>query len=355
MDLETPLLKIIRGEKKAPFIMAGLASLSVIYRSLIGLRNWAYDKGVLPSTQLSVPVVSIGNIAVGGTGKTPLVHLLALKLQDKARVAILTRGFRSKIEKSGQIQQISSGSGPLCSSQECGDEPFLLAQKTKTSIWVGADRIASGQQAILQGANCLVLDDGMQHRRLKRDFEIVVVDGNDPFFKGRFVPYGLLRDSPKRLRNANLIVATRVKDEEHYHQLKKQIAHYSAAPLVATQVDVLKKQAIQPSKVGVFCGIGQPSQFLQTARDLKSEIVDTLILKDHGSLKEGQLQTFAESCRQKGAEALLCTEKDVVKLSSDFSVCLPIIPVEIQLKIIAGKEHWENLIENILAKVTHER
>ncbi len=351
MDLEHSILEIIRGEKKAPLASAGLSGLSMLYRSIIALRNFGYDYGVLSSERLSVPVVSVGNIVVGGTGKTPLVHLLSKGLQDKVRLGILTRGFLSQIEKSGRVEQISKGSGSLFPVEECGDEPFFLAQKTKASIWVGADRVLSGRRAIAQGTNCLLLDDGMQHRRLRRDFEIVIVDGTDPFSKGRFLPWGLLRDSPKRLKNASAIIATHVKDNAHFRHIQTLISPLSRAPLIGTQIETLNKDRFLPRKVGVFCGIGQPSRFLQTARDLNQEIVDTLILRDHGVLQNGQLEKFAKNCLKKGAQALLCTEKDYVKLIPTLSLGLEIIPVGIELKIISGKEHWEQLIDNILDKV----
>jgi tetraacyldisaccharide 4'-kinase len=347
MHFERKLLEIIRGEKKAPVIMAAMAAISSVYRCVLAARNFAYDRGWLPSARLPAVVVSVGNIVVGGTGKTPLVHLLASELQQKVRLAILTRGFRSHIEKSGTIEKISSESSP----GKCGDEPYFLLQKTKAHIWVGADRVASGRLAIREGAKCLLLDDGMQHRRLKRDIEIVVVDGTDPFSQGRFLPWGLLRDSPKRLRNADLVVATHVKD---LAQLKLQLSRWTSAPLVAMRHEVISRNAMGPRKVGVFCGIGQPKRFLETVRDLKSEIVDTLILEDHGCLQKGQLEKFAEQCRKKGAEALVCTEKDFVKLShapSGFSTCLKIEPIEIELKITAGKEHWEKLMANILERI----
>ena len=351
MGLERNLLEMIRGEKKAPLVMGSLAGLSFIYRSIIAARNFAYDRHWFSSVQLPAVVISIGNIAVGGTGKTPFVHLLASQLQKKIQLAILTRGFRSQIERSGRIQKISSEKGPLFSPAECGDEPYFLAQKTSAAIWVGADRVASGRLAIKEGAQCLLLDDGMQHRRLKRDFEIAMIDGLDPFSKERFLPWGLLRDTPKRLANADLIVMTHVKDQKHYKQLQKQLNRFTKAPMIATQIEVLNNRAALPRKVAVFCGIGKPDRFLQTVRDLKSEIVDTLFLEDHGSLQSGQLQKFAEASRAKGAEVLLCTEKDYVKLIPDSSVCLKIEPVEIQLKVTEGKEHWEQLIETILDRI----
>jgi tetraacyldisaccharide 4'-kinase len=179
----------------------------------------------------------------------------------------------------------------------------------------------------------------------------VVIDGSEPFSKGRFLPWGLLRDSPKRLKNASLIVATHINDLQSYERICSFISPMTCAPVVGTKIEVLHKENFVPRKVGVFCGIGQPERFLQTVRDLKSEIVDTFILKDHGSLKADQLEKFAKNCLDKGAEALLCTEKDFVKLPPHLALCLGVIPVAIELKIVAGKEHWEHLIENILDKV----
>ncbi len=340
---------IIEGKKKSPVASLCLQLLSIPYRLIVALRNFGYDRGILPSQKLEGIVVSIGNVVAGGTGKTPLTQLLATCLQDQMNVGILTRGYRSQIEKRKEIQQISTGTGPLCSAAECGDEPFLLAQKTKASIWVGADRVVSGKEAIEQGIQCLLLDDGMQHRRLKRDFEIVIIDGRDPFSNGRFLPCGMLRDSPKRLKNATLIVATHLKDSAHFTQLQTCISSYSRAPLVGSQIAVLEKENFKPGKVGVFCGIGKPAYFLQTVRDLKSEIIDTLILDDHGSLRQDQLEAFAKNCLEKGARAILCTEKDYVKLPQQQIEKLPleIFPVAIEMKIIFGKEDWDRLIEKI--------
>jgi tetraacyldisaccharide 4'-kinase len=161
---------------------------------------------------------------------------------------------------------------------------------------VGANRVKSGRTAIAEGVNCLLLDDGMQHRRLGRDFEIGVVDGSDPFSGGKFLPWGMLRDSPKRLKNATLIVATHVKDRAHFERVQTQIARYSRAPVVCTCLEVLNKNIFVPRKVGVLCGIGQPARFLQTVRDLNQEIVDTLILNDHEPLHNAQLENFAANC-----------------------------------------------------------
>lgn len=344
------ILSIIHGNKKAPFTAGCLTVLSKLYSALIGARHFAYDRKIFLTTQLPVPVISVGNIVVGGTGKTPLVHLLAKTLQEKVSLAILTRGFKSQIEKSGKVKQISTGTGPLYSPQECGDEPYFLAQNTKAQVWVGIDRVLSGKSAIAQGANCLLLDDGMQHRRLARDFEIVILDANDPFSQGNFLPRGLLRDFPNRLEKADLIVLSHMQKSQQTDELQKILAPYTSAPLVSTQIKVLNPD-LGGSKVGVFCGIGKPTYFLQTVRDLKSEIVDTFILEDHGVAPISELQKFSKKCKMLGAEALVCTEKDYVKLPLDLALDLEIVPIPIQLMIGTGLNNWEHLIEKIVAKV----
>jgi tetraacyldisaccharide 4'-kinase len=351
MEIEQRVLEMIREERKAPVAAAGLAMLSLFYRSGVSLRNMAYDSGLFSSEKLPIPVISVGNVVAGGTGKTPFVQLLVSRLQGKVRLGILTRGFRSHIEKMGLIKQIADGNGPLFPAKQCGDEPYLLAKKTNVPIWVGADRVKSGRMAVAQGLNCLVLDDAMQHRRLKRDFEIAIVDGDDPFSKGRYLPWGLLRDSPKRLKNASLIVVSHIKGDDHFRQIEAAITPLSDSPLIGVRTEVLEKERFTPRKVGVFCGIGQPARFLQAVRDLNQEIVDTLILKDHAALKKGQLENFAKRCLEKGAEVLLCTEKDHVKLYPSNASCLDIIAVEVEMKIVAGREHWDRFIDNILDKV----
>ncbi len=301
------------------------------------LRHFAYDRRLFKTHRLPACVVSVGNIAVCGTGKTPLVRLLASMLSKEISVAILTRGFRSELEHSGRRERI-----PLeaRSAAYYGDEPLWLSRKTGVAVWVGKDRVKSGALAISEGAQVLLLDDGMQHRRLERDIEIVVVDGCDPFAGG------VLRDSPSRLRCATLIVAVGVQD---YTKLYKQLSSFSTAPLVGMQKRALT--TLPPhQRVGVFCGIGRPERFVQTVRDLNQEIVDTLFCKDHTLPSLEELHLFARGCREKGATALLCTEKDGVKL--DATLELPVVPVEIGLEIVAGEEHWEQLIETILKKGT---
>jgi tetraacyldisaccharide 4'-kinase len=351
MKLERAILEIIREERPAtPLVKAALKLASALFETVVSWRNRAYEQGVLPSTELPACVVSIGNISVGGTGKTPVTAFLAQAIQDNHSLAILSRGYRSAIERKKQIKKISMGDGPLYSAEECGDEPYLLAQKTKASIWVGKDRVLSGWRAIDEGKKCLILDDGFQHRRLKRNIDIVVIDAQDPLGRGSFLPRGLLRDSPRRLREAHLIVANHLTKREEYDKLQSLLAPYTEAPIVGMQVQ-LNAEEIRGRKVALFCGIGNPERFKQALQQEGCTIVDALILPDHIKIEEKQLKRFIADAMKKGAECVVCTEKDFVKLDP----ALAITPVAMQLKVIAGKEHWDKLIENLEKGLRNER
>jgi tetraacyldisaccharide 4'-kinase len=341
MILKKLILDVITGRRSSPVIGSFLYALSFLWRMGVHLRHWAYDTRLLKSERAQVPTFSIGNIVAGGTGKTPLVHLLAHALGEAGAVAILSRGFQSQLEKEGRSVQISKGAGPLYPAAVCGDEPFFLARETRAAVWVGADRRMSARLAHADGANCLILDDGMQHRRLSRDMEIVVVDGNAPFGNGRLLPAGLLRDLPERLRGADLIVANHITGLAHYEEIKKKLSVYTEAPVVAVQYAVLNSDAVAHRTVGAFCGIGSPEHFYDTLSRIDAKLTRKLTLFDHQPIEEKELAAFAADCQAQGAELLVCTEKDEVKLPSGLCLPLPIVPIQVRLRVICGQEHWD--------------
>ncbi|MBS0654093.1 MAG: tetraacyldisaccharide 4'-kinase, partial [Verrucomicrobia bacterium] len=334
----------------APLLRPMLALCSKLYAVAVKGRHLAYQKKWLPAFSADVPTVSIGNIVVGGTGKTPLVLMLATALQEEGKIAILTRGFRSQAEKRSE---------PLCIDKEhtvsaeiCGDEPLFLAQTTLASIWIGPDRVLSAKKAAAAGAVCLILDDGLQHRRLRRDVEIVAIDANDPFSRHRFLPYGLLRDLPERLREADLIVANHTRDNDHYEEVKKELSAYTQAPIVAMQHTLVQSEPLQGHRIGAFCGIGKPQYFFNALKRAGAEIVATCALLDHQGFPREKLQAFVTACREKGAASIVCTEKDWVKLQpSEMEHGIPIRPIAMRLNIIAGKEHWDSAIDKIKQKI----
>lgn len=349
MALESYIIDMIEGRRRGKKILSAAGHL---YGLGVNLRNLGYDKKWIKSLSVPIPVISVGNIVSGGTGKTPLVRKLAEDLMLRHKVAILTRGYRSKIEKSRCIVNICKGAGPLVSAEQCGDEPYWLAQHLPGAyIWVGRDRAQAAHQAHIQGAEIILLDDGMQHRRLERNIEIVVMDAQDLFGKGNYLPGGYLRDNPDRLRQAHLIVINRIRDDAHYEAVKQQLQQYTNAPIVGMRPSLTGD--LSHKKVGLFCGIGNPERFVESVKASGAEIVETYFTPDHTGITDKDLKIFAARCKSLGAESLVCTEKDAVKLAKNIKCPLPILPLEAKSEIVSGNIHWNNLLEKI--RISHER
>lgn len=356
--LELYMLSVIKGTRRGMgpgLIRFLLLLLSVPYRMTIALRNWLFDHGWLRSYIPPVPlVISIGNITAGGTGKTPVTLMLAEELMPLAPLAILSRGYRSQAENLSMPLLLHKQKGLLHPASVCGDEPCLLSHNLPGAmILVGRDRYQSSKMAARMGARAVLLDDGMQHRGIARDLEVVVVDQLDPFGHGHFLPRGLLRESKKSLGRADLIVINHAHNKEMSECLKRQISHYSSAPLIRTCMEVvgvydLKNQPISiqaGASVGIFCGIAHPEYFKKTVEQLQAVVVDEFSFPDHDVMNLDQLMQYSQKCRKKGGEWLLCTEKDRVKLVDPGELELPIGWVKTRLKIIEGKENWQMLMD----------
>lgn len=294
-----------------------LAPFSWIWALASKVRNRLYDLKRLPIARVAKVVVSVGNLVAGGTGKTPFVLFLAQRFSHR-KVAILSRGY---------------GDFP--------DEPALLANRLPgVSIYVGADRIESARKAVADGAELLLLDDGFQHRKLHRDFDIVLLDGDDPFGKGHYLPWGFLRDSPKRLAQADAVFV--------------QGVHFKLAVKRILSLDGAEIPSLDGERLGMFCGIAKPARFKKNVAETGGEIVSEWILADHEVPDEKRLGRFACHCKSLGAKALICTEKDRVKLSPRTPLDLPIFFLEMELKAIEkGKNDgfWEKLIVKIDQKI----
>jgi tetraacyldisaccharide 4'-kinase len=329
-----------------------LWGVSQAYALMSRWRHVAYDRGWLRSRRPPGPViVSIGNLVMGGTGKTPLVMKFGQEFQATGSLAILTRGYRSPAEKAHTPVYIPPGhpSNPII----CGDEPCLLAQRlSRAHVVVGRNRYASANLAVAAGAQLLVLDDGLQHRQLARDFDIVVVDADDPLGKGHLFPRGTLRECPKGLRRAQLIVVNYVRSADHFQRAQAHLRAFTAAPMVGMRPIVSGFPITPGTKVGLFCGIGQPERFVDTVRELGVNIVGTLFSDDHRLPSPQAFEAFAKRCQQQGAAMLLCTEKDTVKLSRRGHLPLSIAAVPMELAIVEGHAHWFQLIDQIRARIS---
>lgn len=321
--------------------------ISWLFTQIIRLRHWLYDKGWIGQKHAPLPVVSVGNLVVGGVGKTQVVLLLAKKLED---VAILSRGFRGKAEKRKEPLVVSTHQHL---PSECGDEPWLLASRLpKAQVIVNRDRYLSSLKAKKLGARVLILDDGMQHRRLFRDIEIVVLEGKDPLGGGRFLPSGLLREDPKRLAKADLVIFMGQPSKTDLEKVMGLAqSPYATAQIKISGIYDLKGEgfpSIKGKKIGLFCGIGNPERFVSSVEALGAVVVATKYLADHKKIQAEELKRFASFCKEKGAQYLLCTEKDKVKLP-EILLMPPLLLgwVKVDLEIIKNQEAWDRITKEI--------
>ena len=364
--LEVYFVELVQGKRKgffAYFLKGFLRFLSWFYQGAINLRNWAYDHGCFKQYYAPVPlVISIGNIVAGGTGKTPVTLMIAQEFYKDFVVAILSRGYRSKAEHLSMPLILSRGDGPEHPASYAGDEPYLLAQNLpKAFVFVGKNRHRSSNLAAKAGVQVILLDDGMQHRHLARDFEVVVMDAFDPFGQGYFLPRGFLREGIASLARADLIILNHVNEKKQFESIKNQVGKYTKAPLIGTQMEVMdvlnlqgeSVQELKGKKVGIFCAIAQPDHFHRTMQKLGAETVEHASLADHLTFSNEELMQFCVRCKAKGAEWILCTEKDVVKLDRSMLNGLPIAWVKMRLIIVEGEPHWKNFTEKAKQDLIH--
>ncbi len=363
-SLERKYLKIIQGETKGvtpALLKLFLTPISWLYSLAVSLRNKAYDCGVFKAHNTQIPtVVSVGNIVMGGAGKTPVTMMLSKDLLQNFPIAILSRGYRSHAENLSTPLVLNRGSETKHSVKFCGDEPFLMAQNIpEATIFVGKDRIHSAELAAQRGAKLAILDDGLQHRQLARDFDVVVVDASNPFGQGHLLPRGLLREQPSSLSRADIIVLNNIQDNKHYRELTTEVQRFTSAPTIGTVATVTQIQKldgapieeIRNKKIGMYCGIGNPENFERTLEELGADIVDRLILEDHGTVNSKKLSQFSDTCKKLGAEYIVCTEKDKVKLQKTLEVSVPVLWVKIELEIKEGITHWQKFIKKTINHV----
>lgn len=365
-DLELHFLELIRGKKRGLLANIGRAFLyflSFFYQLIIFFRNWAFDYGILKKYRASVPVISIGNLVVGGTGKTPVTLMMAQEFCSDFMLAILSRGYRSLAENGAASFAVSQGNGPLFPASVCGDEAYLLAQRLpKVHVFVGKNRSQSSKLAEKAGVQIILLDDGMQHRYLERDFEVVVMDATDPFGQGYLLPRGFLREGPSSLARAHLIILNHVNGKAHFELVKRQLKQFTKAPVIGTkmeqiQIEDLKGEplpSLNGKKVAIFCAIARPEYFLQTIEKMGAEVIDYNFLPDHTKMTEERLIQFCERNRRLGAEWILCTEKDAVKIEGESVKSQPIAWLKTGLVVVEGETDWRSFTKKIKLQALHE-
>lgn len=312
------------------------------------LRNWGFDRQIFKSYRSSLPVVSVGNLAAGGTGKTPTVDWLVKGLcAIGKKPAIVSRGYGGSYRQ--QVGLVSDGQQLLMAANQCGDEPLLLARRNPTCSLVVARRRADGVRYIEANiaADVIVLDDGFQHRQLARDVDLVLLDARDPFGNGWTLPAGRLRETRDALKRADALLLTRTTEPptlpmdgvpSYYstHRLSEKVTC-----LDGSRCDI---SLFKNKKVFAFAGLADNQQFFQALGTLGVLPAVTRSLPDHVDYTPELQQAIAVGAT--GCDILLTTEKDAVKLAANMFE-LPCYYVGLDLDIVNGQELLR-LISNIL-------
>ncbi len=294
--------------------------LSLLYGGVMAVRNTAYDRGWLPSYSVDALVISIGNLSVGGTGKTPVTQFLSETLSHAGyRVGILSRGYGRRSRGSVLV---SRGDGPLCSPLESGDEPYWLALRTRhVPVLVDEDRVRGATTLIREhGVQIILLDDGFQHRRLRRNLDLVLFDPQQYRRAPFLLPAGYFREPLRSLRRAHWLgntgdeLPSRIKRHFHGRIFRIQFKPVSVwEPLNQTRLstDILKK-----AQVVAVAGIAQPQRFFTMLERLEANILKKSAFRDHYKYRKTDWQTLQQQIRDFRADAIVTTAKDWMRLES---------------------------------------
>ncbi len=337
---------------------------SLIYRLIVDLRNRLYDRQILESVRLSCPVISVGNITVGGTGKTPCVIGLARMLQQNGfKCAVISRGYGGKNPQSVNI--VSDGNSVLLGAESAGDEPLLIARSLPgIPVITGAKRKLTGQAAIERfGSNVLICDDAFQHRQIVRDIDIVLLDAEKPMGNGYLLPRGPLREPKDSLQRADCVILTRAGGTEPLHPDVAGIASKAGIPVFRAahqfkelirpgENHPLEQNVLQGKKVCAFCGIAQPASFKKLLIDAGSELLSFMEFPDHYAYERNDLEALKNLFLKFHADYWITTEKDAMRLEAhpDFLKTLCILRVEMEIK--PSEPSFEDFILKRLNAVT---
>ncbi|MEJ6951192.1 tetraacyldisaccharide 4'-kinase [Natronospora cellulosivora (SeqCode)] len=338
IKLEKYLLKIIAGEKKdviSSIVLLFLSLLEKVYLLLIKFRSFLYKRGFLKSRKLDCRLISIGNISVGGTGKTPFVKFLAEEYKKRGRrVVIISRGYKSK-GKEARI--VYDGEKLLVEKELISDEALMLSEKLKdVPLILAKNRFLAGQLAIKKFApDIILLDDGFQHWQLKRDKDIVLIDALNPFAYKRLIPRGLLREPIEALKRANIIVISKTENlsseekdlicftlQEFNDKANIYYAEYKVDCLLffhkhQGNIQLIKKQPdyLKGKRVLAFSGIANPESFTKTLFSCKVRDLDHITFPDHYNYDFEDIKYIAEISSKEKYDTIITTEKDLARLN----------------------------------------
>jgi tetraacyldisaccharide 4'-kinase len=376
-EFEQFAIDVIMGRREdMPAILFGafLQVCSYLFSGIVQLRWWLYRNRILRDQPLGCLVVVVGNLTVGGTGKTPVVEKFARALRDRGRkVAILSRGYKSKAPplwkkwwfwlnhtEDAPPRVVSDGQNVLLDSELAGDEPYMLARNLPgVVVLVDKDRVKAGAYAIKRfGCDTLVLDDGFQYLPLKGRLNLLLVDKTNPFGNGFLLPRGILREPIKHLKRASYVFLTKskgVRDEELETMIRRfnpdaEIIECAHKPQYLQRLDGeerLPLSALANRRIGAFSGIAAPESFEGFLRETGARLGYAKRFLDHHRFTAEELQTVFQEALQAKVEMLITTEKDAVRISSPHTIPLPCYYLRLEIDILRGAADFDEAVGKI--------
>lgn len=319
--------------KSMPLHTLLLWPISIFYAVVMRIRAWFYLLGVLPSDPSGAYVVSIGNLQAGGTGKTPFTVMLANRWKEKARIGVVSRGYGRKSAGVLRVEPEKPDAAELF-----GDEPTLIARLTSVPVFVGESRVRAAQDLIAtEGTRLILLDDGFQHLKLRRSFDIVLIDSSAPDWHWQVLPAGRLREPISALERADLVVLTKTESVEaaKLQSLRRDLRSRLDAlrrrqvQILAFRQEVTISDSQLAGKLFLVAGLANPSNFFELVKNTDGDVVGERAFADHYSYSESDVREIKSLALKAGANTVLTTEKDAVKLKPIWEKSEPALSLEV--------------------------
>jgi tetraacyldisaccharide 4'-kinase len=344
---------IMYGRKSSSVAGAFLYALSLVYGAAVRIRLTAYAKGVFRTKRLPCRVISVGNISLGGTGKTPtVINIAGLLAMHGKRPLVLSRGYGRADES--RVAVVSDGASLIADPSSGGDEPALIAMRLpQVPVVAGSDRHEAGTFAVDRfHPDVVVLDDGYQHIRLGRDLNIALIDGADPFGSGRLFPAGILREPLDSLKRADIVVITREDRAADLVTLKKTIRKHTEAKIftaryIPREVVSVKSGEVAPltslhgAALFAFAGIARPASLVSLLGSLGADVKGLRSFPDHHPYSRAEIEELVEKASDSKAEMLMTTEKDGVRIRGMAPANLWALRIDLE---VMEKDAWEKAV-----------
>ncbi len=381
-ELEKWAMDVITGKARGlgpSALRIFLRSVAVLYKVGVKTRLRLFRKGWKEQHDLGTMVISIGNLTMGGTGKTPVVERFARELTERGRkVAILSRGYKSAGLKEPQLwihpetgvkvtsppKIVSDGFKVHLKARYAGDEPYMLAKNLPgVAVVVDKDRVRGGRFAVKElGVDTILLDDGMQYLGLAHTLDVVLVDQGTPFGMHGIIPRGTLREPPKNIRRADYVFITKCNGSSN-EKLRKRIKKYNPGAEIMECThgpkhvqgvfhdETLALEELDGKYVAAISGIAMPESFDKLLKGLGAKVLFHTTFADHHAFSQEDIDRFMKRCLDRGVDMIITTEKDAVRFPMPSEADVPVYYLRIEVKILEGEEVWERCVERISQRV----